>query len=76
MYTREMEEQFQAADEAVRRAEDARRPLKNARESHVDQLGILLTQCPQQSGSRGAALWAIERTNKLTELLAPFATPQ
>lgn len=74
-YTREMELQFQAANEAVKVADDTRRPLKNARDKALDELGDMLLYCPQRSGTRGAAEWAIGHANYFTEMLAPFVTP-
>lgn len=74
-YTREMELQYLAAEDAVKNAEAMRRPMMNARNELLDSLGSLLQHCPQESGTRGAAMWAIRHADKLTAMLAPFVTP-
>lgn len=74
-YTREMELQFQAANEAAKVADDTRRPLKNARDKALGELGSALLECPQRAGTHGAAAWAILHADYLTALLAPFVTP-
>lgn len=71
-YTRETERRFQEANEAVKAAEGLFRPLKNARDDAMGLLGGLLLQCPIDSGTHGAANWAVHYAEELTDLLAPF----
>lgn len=73
-YTREMERQFLRANDAVCAAEEARRPLKIARDRLFEELGDLLLHCPQKIGTNGAATWAISHADELTALLSAFVT--